>query len=299
MLNLVAVIAPWSFAGPTAVTHWLVVAADDVAETILENVVVDVTLTVFVTVLVFSLGRTEPAFNVVVEPLLDDLEALGGMISVPFTFSFEPDTESSSPEAEPKLAAPVLDPAGNEDGVLPPPPNPPRKPPPPGAPPTAPPKPTPPKPPLPVHADETGWVIVTDRAVTVPDFAAVPMAEMHSPEASELREAGRLWVMTVDDVIVTATWPLEGFCTSSVSVPTTAATVPEAVLKSEREAGVVGAPAAPAAPAAMKLAGTTQTSPTTDTTPSTGTTRRRERACKRPDVRFAEPYALRLIITTP
>jgi hypothetical protein len=95
MLNLVAVIAPWSFAGPMAVTHWFVATADEVAETILENVVLDVTFTIFVTVLVFSLGRTEPAFDVVVEPLLDDLEAFGGMISVPFTFSFAPDTESS------------------------------------------------------------------------------------------------------------------------------------------------------------------------------------------------------------
>jgi hypothetical protein len=282
----------------------LVATADDVAETILANVVLDVTLTIFVTVLVFSLGRTEPAFNVVVEPLLDDLEALGGMISVPFTFSFEPDTESSSPEAEPKFAAPAVDRLGNDDGVLPPPPKPPLKPPPPAALEPAPPKPAAPKPaaPKPVHADETGWVIVTDRAVTVPDLAAVPVAEMHSPEASELKETGMLWVITVDDVIVTATWPLVGFCTSSVSVPTTAATVPEAVLKSEREVGVVGAPAAPAATAATaakKLAGTTQTSPTTDTAPSTRTTRRRERARRRPDIRFAEPYGLGLIITTP
>jgi hypothetical protein len=220
------------------------------------------------------------------------------MISVPFTFSFEPDTESSSPEAEPKLAAPVFDRLGNEVGVLPEPPNPLRKPPPPPAG-AAPAPPKPPKPPVPVHADETGWVIVTDRAVTVPDFAAVPVAEMHSPEESELKEAGRLWVMTVDAVIVTATWPLEGFCTSSVSVPTKAATVPEAVLKLEGAVGVVGAPAAPATPAAMKLAGTTQTSPTTDTTPSPRTTRRRERARRRPDIRFAEPYGLGLIITTP
>jgi hypothetical protein len=142
-------------------------------------------------------------------------------------------------------------------------------------------------------------VIVTDLAVTMPDFAAVPVAEMHSPEASEFKEAGRLWVMTVDGVIVTATWPLEGFCTSSVSVPTMAATVPEAVLKLEGAVGVVEVPAAPAAPAAMKLAGTTQTSPTTDTTPSPRTTRRRERARRRPDIRFAEPYGLGLIIITP
>jgi hypothetical protein len=122
------------------------------------------------------------------------------------------------------------------------------------------------------------------------------VAETHSPGESELKEAGRLRVMTVDGVIVTATWPVEGFCTSSVSVPTRAATVPEAVLKL---AGVVGALAALAAPAARKLAGTTQRSPTMDTAPSTRTTRRRERARRRPDIRFAEPCGLGLIITTP
>jgi hypothetical protein len=161
MLSLVAVIAPWSLAGPTAVTHRFVASADGVAEVILANVVLDVTFTVFVTVLVLNFGRDVPLLGlvvvVVVDFLLDDLEAFGGTISVPFTFNVEPDTESSVPEAELKLAAPVLGRLGNVDAPPSPPPKPPRKPPVPEPLAPAPLKLPPPKAPkLPVHPDEVG-----------------------------------------------------------------------------------------------------------------------------------------------
>jgi hypothetical protein len=139
-------------------------------------------------------------------------------------------------------------------------------------------------------------VIVTERAVTVPDLDADPIAETHWPVARVLAEAETLCVMTVEDVIVTATWPLDGFCTSSVSVPMIAATVPEAEL---RLAGGVGVVAAPAAPAAAKLAGATQTIPTRDTAPSARTVQRGRRLRGPCDTRFGETGALGLVITTP
>jgi hypothetical protein len=104
---------------------------------------------------------------------------------------------------------------------------------------------------------ELGWVIVTVVAVKLFEaffdlVAATLVAVTQSPTASSEDGSVTVWVKFVEDVQVTVTWPLDGFCTS-IEVPgTTAAMVPDAVENAGRGVvvGVVEAffAAAPADP---------------------------------------------------
>jgi hypothetical protein len=241
MLTVLAVIAPVSSAGPSAVAHCPTTTADEVAETLLVNVVFEVKVTFDFLVVVLSLARLELDFVLpLAAELLDDLDGMTG--TVPSTTKAEPEIEVTLPNAleKARAAAPPWNvPPGNDPLVNEPPGgrNPP-EPPAPAAPAPAPPKPAPPATPNPrVHDPvELGWVI--DTVVAVKSFEddlafafvdALALALTQSPTAS--CEEGRLtvWVKFVEAVQVTVTWPLDGFCTS-IEVPgMTAAMVPDAV----------------------------------------------------------------------
>jgi hypothetical protein len=261
MLIVLAVTAPVLSAGPSAVAHCPTTTAADVADTFFVNVVFAENVTLEVCVLVLSLGGLELDFLV---PLLVELLGLVGMTgTIPLTTKVEPEIEVTLPNAVEKVRARAAAPAGNVPPVeeplggrnpAPPNPAPPRNP----APPPNPAPPVPPNPAPRVHDPvELGWVIVTVVAVKLFEaffdlVAATLVAVTQSPTASSEDGSVTVWVKFVEDVQVTVTWPLDGFCTS-IEVPgTTAAMVPDAVENAGRGVvvGVVEAffAAAPADP---------------------------------------------------
>jgi hypothetical protein len=207
MLIDVAVTAPVLSAGPMAVTQRPTARAVAVAGPVWEKVVVLVVSTVMLTggrvvvvvgaevEVVVPVGRRPP------KPLRRE----------PSTTKPVEETEVTLPKAIPTAAADpppaVPPPPGAEPGLAPPAP-PPNRPPPAGPP--APPPPEPPAPPRVQFPLESGWIMVTDRAVTGPVVdpgdAGVPVAVTQSPTATAPRATAVVWVKVVDDVQLTVTW---------------------------------------------------------------------------------------------
>jgi hypothetical protein len=232
-LIVLAVIAPVSLAGPSAVAHCPTTTAVDVAGTVWVNVVFEVKVTFDVRVVVLSLVELELDFFV---DLLDDLAGRTG--TVPTTTNVEPETEVTLPNASEKVrfraaAPPGIVPLGNDPLV-----NEPLG----GRNPLAPPAPVLAAPPAPnappaVHDPvELGWVIATlvavkrvEDALDFDDELLVAVTQAPTARVDEARVT--VWVKRVDEVQLTVTWPLVGFCTSIEIPGTTAAMVPEAVEK--------------------------------------------------------------------
>jgi hypothetical protein len=83
---------------------------------------------------------------------------------------------------------------------------------------------------------ELGWVIVTlvavkwvEDALDFDDELLVAVTQSPTARVDEARVT--VWVKRVDEVQLTVTWPLDGFCTSIEIPGATAAMVPEAVEK--------------------------------------------------------------------
>jgi len=223
---VLAVIAPVSLAGPSAVAHCPTTTAVDVAGTVWVNVVFEVKVTFDVRVVVLSLVELELDFFA---DLLDD----GRTGTVPTATKVEPEIEVTLPNASEKVRFRAAAPPGNDPLV-----NEPLG----GRNPLAPPAPVLAAPPAPnappaVHDPvELGWEIDTFVAVKwvedALDFDVELLDAVTQSPTARLDEArGTVWVKRVDEVQLTVTWPLDGFCTS-IEVPgTTAAMVPEAVEK--------------------------------------------------------------------
>ncbi len=235
---MLAVIAPVSPAGPSAVAHCPTTTAADVAGTVWVNAVFEVKVTFDVRVVVLSLVELELVFFV---DLLDDLAGRTG--TVPTTAKVEPEIDVTLPNASEKVkfraaAPPGNDPLGNDPLV-----NEPLG----GRNPLAPPAPVLPAPVLPappapnappaVHDPvELGWEIDTlvavkwvEDALDFDDELLVAVTQSPTARVDEARVT--VWVKRVDEVQLTVTWPLDGFCTSIEIPGTTAAMVPEAVEK--------------------------------------------------------------------
>jgi hypothetical protein len=235
-LIVLAVTAPVSSAGPSAVAHCPTTTAAEVAGTVWVNAVFEVKVTFDVRVVVLSLVELELDFFV---DLVDDLVGMTG--TVPTTTRVEPEIEVTLPNASEKVrfraaaAPPGNDPLGNDPLV-----NEPLG----GRNPLAPlapvlPAPAPPAPnarPAVHEPVELAWVIATlvavkwvEEALDFDDELLVAVTQSPTARVDEARVT--VWVKRVDEVQLTVTWPLDGFCTS-IEVPgTTAAMVPEAVEK--------------------------------------------------------------------
>jgi hypothetical protein len=228
-----AVIAPVSSAGPSAVAHCPATTAAAVAGTVWVNVVFEVKVTFDVRVVVLSLVELE------LELFVDLLDDLGRTGTVPTTTRVDPEIEVTLPKASKKVgflaAAPPDAPLANDPLVNEPPGG--RNPPVPAPPAPVPVAPPMPNPPPAVHDPvELGWVTDTLVAVKSVDFALdlddeLLVAVTQSPTATLDEARATVWVKRVDDVQVTVTWPLVGFCTSIEVPASTAAMVPVAVEK--------------------------------------------------------------------
>jgi hypothetical protein len=230
---VLAVIAPVSLAGPSAVAHCPTTTAADVTGTVWVNVVFEVKVTFDVRVVVLGLVELELAFFV---DLLDDLAGATG--TVPTTTRVEPEIEVTLPNATEKLRLRAAAPPGNVPLGNVPLVNEPLG----GRNPLAPPAPVLAAPPAPnappaVHDPvELGWEIDTLVAVKwvedALDFDVEVLDAVTQSPTARLDEARvTVWVKRVDGVQLTVTWPLDGFCTSIEIPGTTAAMVPEAVEK--------------------------------------------------------------------
>jgi hypothetical protein len=199
---VLAVIAPVSPAGPSAVAHCPTTTAADVAGTVWENVVFELKVTFDVRVVVLSL----------LELFVDLLDDLGRTGTVPTTTRVEPEIEVTLPNASKKFrflaaAPPGSVPLGNDPLV-----NEPVG----GRNPLAPPAPVPAAPPAPnpppaVHDPvELGWVIVTLVAVKSVDDALdfddeLLVAVTQSPTATLDEARVTVWVKRVVEVQLTVT----------------------------------------------------------------------------------------------
>jgi hypothetical protein len=201
-LIVLAVIAPVSPAGPSAVAHCPTTTAAEVAGTFWENVVFEVKVTFDVRVVVFSLVELEVVFFV---DVLDDLGRTG---TVPTTTRVEPEMEVTLPNASKKVGFRAAAPPGNEPLGNDPLVNEPVG----GRNPLAPPAPPPaPNPPPAVHDPlELGWVIVTLVAVKSVDDALdfddeLLVAVTQSPTATLDEARVTVWVKRVVEVQLTVT----------------------------------------------------------------------------------------------